>query len=162
MQVAARILLTCEPSVDSFHAKSYSEVPPEHKSKYAAWETPEPVFWTKHGYVVVRVDERGLGQSPGVLDTMSRGTSECFFHVVEWAAAQSWSSGKVGLLGISYYAGMNLLPDALCYQCIALIICISRRRLIQLDTHRKPMARSCASTERVGGHHPMGRNVGLL
>lgn len=100
-----RILLTVVCFADSFHAKSYSEVPKEHKSKYVAWETPEPVFWTKNGYVVVRVDERGLGQSPGVLDTMSRGTSECFFHVVEWAAAQSWSSGKVGLLGISYYAG---------------------------------------------------------
>lgn len=36
---------------------------------------------------------------------MSRGTSEAFYDVVEWAAEQSWSSGKVGLLGISYYAG---------------------------------------------------------
>jgi predicted acyl esterase len=36
---------------------------------------------------------------------MSRGTSEAFFDVVEWAAEQPWSSGKVGLLGISYYAG---------------------------------------------------------
>jgi predicted acyl esterase len=41
----------------------------------------------------------------GKLDTMSRGTSEAFFDVVEWAAEQPWSSGKVGLLGISYYAG---------------------------------------------------------
>lgn len=89
----------------SFHADSFNEVNPEHKSKYSAWETPDPVFWTKHGYVVVRADERGLGQSPGLLDTMSRGTSECFFDVVEWAADQPWSSGKVGLLGISYYAG---------------------------------------------------------
>ncbi|WAO90181.1 PepX-C domain-containing protein [Fusarium falciforme] len=88
-----------------FHAKSYSDVPDEHRSKYAAWETPEPTFWTKNGYAVVRADERGLGQSPGLLDTMSRGTSECFFDVVEWAASQPWSSGKVGLLGISYYAG---------------------------------------------------------
>lgn len=30
-------------------------------------------------------------------------TSECFFDVVEWA------SGKRGLLGISYYAGMSLV-----------------------------------------------------
>ncbi|KAF8865709.1 alpha/beta-hydrolase [Acephala macrosclerotiorum] len=90
---------------ETFHPNSFSEVNPEHKSKYSAWETPDPVFWTKHGYVVVRADERGLGQSPGVLDTMSRGTSECFFDVVEWAAEQPWSSGKVGLLGISYYAG---------------------------------------------------------
>lgn len=36
---------------------------------------------------------------------MSRGTSEAFFDVVEWCAEQPWSSGKVGLLGISYYAG---------------------------------------------------------
>lgn len=54
---------------------------------------------------MVRADERGTGQSPGKLDTMSRGTSEAFFEVVEWCAEQSWSSGKVGLLGISYYAG---------------------------------------------------------
>ena len=88
-----------------FFKGSFDEVNPEHKSKYSAWETPDPVYWTKRGYVVVRADERGLGQSPGLLDTMSRGTSECFFDVVEWSAEQPWSSGKVGLLGISYYAG---------------------------------------------------------
>ncbi|KAH0010652.1 alpha/beta-hydrolase, partial [Aureobasidium melanogenum] len=88
-----------------FHAKSFSEVNPEHKSEHSAWETPDPAFWTKNGYAVVRADERGLGQSPGLLDTMSRGTSEAFFDVVEWAAEQEWSSGKVGLLGISYFAG---------------------------------------------------------
>ncbi|RSM17873.1 hypothetical protein CDV31_003299 [Fusarium ambrosium] len=88
-----------------FHPKSFSEVNPQHKSEHSAWETPDPGFWTKHGYAVVRADERGLGQSPGLLDTMSRGTSEAFFDVVEWAADQPWSSGKVGLLGISYYAG---------------------------------------------------------
>jgi putative CocE/NonD family hydrolase len=36
---------------------------------------------------------------------MSRSTSVAFFQVVEWAAEQSWSNRKVGLLGISYYAG---------------------------------------------------------
>lgn len=89
----------------SFHPKSFSEVNPEHHSDHSAWETPDPAFWTRYGYVVVRADERGLGQSPGFLDTMSRGTSEAFFDLVEWAAEQPWSSGKVGLLGISYYAG---------------------------------------------------------
>lgn len=89
----------------SFALKSYNEVNPEHHSAHSAWETPDPGFWTKHGYAVVRADERGLGQSPGVLDTMSRGTSEAFVDVVEWAAEQPWSNGKVGLLGISYYAG---------------------------------------------------------
>lgn len=54
---------------------------------------------------MVRADERGTGQSPGVLDTMSYSTSRAFADLVEWAAEQPWSSGKVGLLGISYYGG---------------------------------------------------------
>ncbi|KAL3428856.1 Alpha/Beta hydrolase protein [Aspergillus tetrazonus] len=90
---------------EDFAAQSYNEVNPEHHSAHSAWETPDPGFWTRHGYAVVRADERGLGQSPGHLDTMSRSTSEAFVDVVEWAADQPWSNGKVGLLGISYYAG---------------------------------------------------------
>ncbi|KAJ5953537.1 hypothetical protein N7454_000433 [Penicillium verhagenii] len=88
-----------------FHADSFSEVNPEQKSEHSSWETPDPKYWTSQGYAVVRADERGTGQSVGKLDTMSRGTSEAFFDVVEWAAEQEWSNGKVGLLGISYYAG---------------------------------------------------------
>jgi predicted acyl esterase len=102
-----------------FHPASFSEVNPEHKSEHSAWETPDPGYWTSHDYAVVRVDERGLGQSPGLLDTMSRGTSEAFFDAVEWAADAPWSSGKVGLLGISYFAGSQwrvaaLQPKGLC------------------------------------------------
>lgn len=89
----------------SFHPQSFSELNPEQKSVHSAWETPDPAFWTKNGYAVVRADERGTGQSPGLLDTMSRSTAEAFVEVVEWCAEQTWSSGKVGLLGISYYAG---------------------------------------------------------
>ncbi|KAL8359165.1 hypothetical protein RB601_008026 [Gaeumannomyces tritici] len=88
-----------------FHPKSFSEVNPKHKSAHSAWETPDPGFWTAHGYAVVRADERGTGQSPGLLDTMSRGTTDAFCDLIEWAADQAWSSGKVGLLGVSYYAG---------------------------------------------------------
>lgn len=38
----------------SFVDSSFSEVNAEHKSKYSAWETPDSIFWTKNGYVVVR------------------------------------------------------------------------------------------------------------
>ncbi|KIW19377.1 hypothetical protein PV08_03672 [Exophiala spinifera] len=88
-----------------FHASSFGEVPEEHHSPHSAWETPDPGYWTKHEYAIVRADEVGLGQSPGVLNTMSRDTSLAFKDVIEWVAVQPWSSGKVGLLGISYYAG---------------------------------------------------------
>ncbi|KAM0268882.1 hypothetical protein ACHAQH_009885 [Verticillium albo-atrum] len=88
-----------------FHPKSFSEVNEEQESEHSAWETPDLGYWTRNGYAVVRADERGHGQSTSLLDTMSRGTSEAFFDVVEWAAEQPWSNGKLGLLGISYYAG---------------------------------------------------------
>ena len=91
--------------MNSFHPKSFSELNPEHKSQNSAWETPDPAFWTSHGYVVLRVDERGCGQSPGMLDSMSSTTCDGFVDVIEWASEQPWSSGKIGLLGISYYAG---------------------------------------------------------
>jgi putative CocE/NonD family hydrolase len=40
-----------------------------------------------------------------MLDTMSSGTCDAFCQAIEWAAEQPWSVGRVGLLGISYYAG---------------------------------------------------------
>ncbi len=95
----------------SFHAQSFSELPDEHKSSHSAWETPDPGYWTQRGYAIVRADEVGLGQSPGFMDTMSASTSECFKDVIEWAAEQSWSTGKIGLLGISYYAGTQYEPS---------------------------------------------------
>ncbi|KEF62416.1 uncharacterized protein A1O9_00388 [Exophiala aquamarina CBS 119918] len=88
-----------------FHLKSYVEVNPKHQSAHSSFETPDPGFWTAHNYSVLRADEVGTGQSPGVLDTMSRSTSDAFADVIEWASEQAWSNGKVGLLGISYYAG---------------------------------------------------------
>jgi len=96
-----------------FHESSFSEVNPEQKSAHSAWEVPDPGYWTSQGYACLRVDERGLGQSPGLLDTMSKSTCEAFFDAIEWAAEQPWSSGKVGLLGISYYAGSQWRVAAL-------------------------------------------------
>ena len=36
---------------------------------------------------------------------MSKTTSDAFADVIEWASEQTWSNGKVGLVGISYFAG---------------------------------------------------------
>ncbi|KAL8276718.1 hypothetical protein RQP46_010897 [Phenoliferia psychrophenolica] len=88
-----------------FHVQSYREIPDEQKSEHSAWEVPHPEYWVSQGYVVVRIDERGIGASPGFLDTMSDQTSSDFAECIEWAADQPWSTGKIGLLGISYYGG---------------------------------------------------------
>jgi len=54
----------------------------------------------------VRVDSRGCGCSPGVIDHFSPRETKDFHDCIEWAGVQPWSSGKVGLNGISYY-GIN-------------------------------------------------------
>jgi uncharacterized protein len=72
--------------------------------KYLVFETPDPEVWTREGYVVVKVDSRGAGKSPGRLDVNSPAEFRDFHDAIEWAGVQPWSNGKVGLLGISYYA----------------------------------------------------------
>jgi predicted acyl esterase len=71
---------------------------------YLTWETVDPEIWVPWGYAVVRVDSRGAGRSPGHLDLFSPREVHDYYEAIEWAAAQSWSTCKVGLCGISYYA----------------------------------------------------------
>ncbi len=72
--------------------------------QYTAWETPDPEHWVPDGYAVVRIDARGWGRSPGYIDPYAMRGSRDFHDCIEWAGTQPWSSGKVGLLGISYFA----------------------------------------------------------
>jgi len=73
---------------------------------YQAWEVTDPERWVPHGYVVVRVDSRGAGWSPGVLWPRNPLEYDDIAESVEWAGIQPWSSGRVGIMGISYYAVM--------------------------------------------------------
>jgi predicted acyl esterase len=84
----------------------YPDILEGSTSKYQNWEVTDPERWVPHGYAVVRVDSRGAGWSEGVLDPMTPLETEDFCQSIEWAAAQSWCTGVVGVLGISYYANM--------------------------------------------------------
>jgi predicted acyl esterase len=90
---------------------------------YQSWEVVDPEKWVPDGYVCVRVDSRGAGRSPGTIDPFSPRETKDFYHCIEWAGVQPWSSGKVGLNGISYY-GINqwhvasLQPPHLAAMCI--------------------------------------------
>ncbi len=68
------------------------------------WEVVDPERWVPSGYAVVRVDSRGAGRSPGYLDLLSPRETMDLYHCIEWAGTRPWSSGRVGLTGISYYA----------------------------------------------------------
>lgn len=82
----------------------HPDVLAQSSGKYLNWETVDPERWVPDGYAVLRIDSRGAGRSPGFLDPRSPREVEDIAQCIEWAAAQPWSSGKVGMSGISYYA----------------------------------------------------------
>ena len=91
-------------------------------NKYQNWETVDPEKWVPDRYACVRVDSRGAGRSPGYLDVWSAQEARDFYECIEWAGTQRWSNGKVGLLGVSYYAinqwqGAALQPPHLAAIC---------------------------------------------
>jgi predicted acyl esterase len=56
--------------------------------------------WTKAGFAFVVQDCRGKGKSEGAYHPFVEDPQDGF-DTVEWAAKQSWSSGKVGMYGAS-------------------------------------------------------------
>lgn len=55
------------------------------------------------GFAFCRLDIRGTGSSPGIaLDEYTAQESLDGYGAVEWLAAQPWSSGNIGMWGISY------------------------------------------------------------
>lgn len=76
---------------------------PDHKP-YENHESVDTFVWVPHGYAVLRVDEAGIGRSPGVLRPWSRQGALNYVDTIEWSGTQSWSNGNVGTNGISYYA----------------------------------------------------------
>jgi predicted acyl esterase len=70
------------------------------------WREVGPVEWyvEEHGYAYVHIDVRGSGKSEGVYGLLDRAEQQDYYEMVEWAARQPWSNGKVGGIGQSYYA----------------------------------------------------------
>jgi uncharacterized protein len=73
-------------------------------STLTGWEAPDPAWWTAQGFAVVNCDLRGAGTSDGVCDLLSDQEGEDVYDLIEWAAAQPWSTGSVGMIGVSYLA----------------------------------------------------------
>lgn len=88
----------------SFQYRILRQTGPVCFSSLTTWEAPDPAWWVKQGYAVVNCDLRGAGTSDGVGSLMSDQEGEDIHDLVEWAGAQPWSTGSVGLLGVSYLA----------------------------------------------------------
>lgn len=64
------------------------------------WARAEPFL--SHGYAFVSADMRGTGASDGWMNNFSTVLRDDGKHLVDWIADQSWSDGKVGMIGGSY------------------------------------------------------------
>ena len=80
----------------------------------AARDYPVHSWFAAHGYVSVRVDIRGFGASEGTPTDREYSEQEQLDgeQVIAWLAAQPWSTGKVGMFGISW-GGFNSIQLAM-------------------------------------------------
>ena len=78
----------------------------------AARDEPLGSWFAGHGYAYARVDIRGTGDSDGVItDEYAPQEQDDALEVIAWLAEQPWSTGAVGMVGISW-GGFNGLQVA--------------------------------------------------
>jgi putative CocE/NonD family hydrolase len=94
-------------------------------------------YFAAHGYACVRVDIRGCGDSDGILmgEYLAQEQDDAL-EVLAWIAAQPWSDGGAGMIGLSW-TGFNGLQVAYRRppQLKAVISCCSTDDRYDEDTH---------------------------
>lgn len=90
---------------------------PQPRDKSLIWdgtiEAGDTGYLVSRGYVHVIADVRGTGDSEGEYVGMcGKSDGEDGYDLVEWIARQPWCSGKVGMIGISYLAGIQIYVAA--------------------------------------------------
>lgn len=80
-------------------------------SEATPWEAIDPNDWCPRDYVVVACDSRGFGRSDVAgqrgapkASILSEQEAKDYYDLIEWCAAQPWSNGRVGTVGVSYLA----------------------------------------------------------
>ncbi|MBV9467110.1 MAG: CocE/NonD family hydrolase [Solirubrobacterales bacterium] len=82
--------------------------------EHVIFEGSDPTFWCPRGYAIVNADPRGTWHSEGeaTFADQTQEAADCY-DAIEWAAAQEWSSGKVGMTGVSYLTYIQWFVAAL-------------------------------------------------
>ena len=65
-------------------------------------------FFVPRGYVHVIANARGTSGSGGTWTLLDRQEREDLYDLIEWIAVQPWCNGNVGMLGVSYFAMVQL------------------------------------------------------
>jgi uncharacterized protein len=77
--------------------------PYRHEDNTRRRDSVRHPYFAKQGYASLRIDIRGSGSSDGViLDEYSEREQQDICEALAWVAAQPWSTGSVGMIGISW------------------------------------------------------------
>jgi putative CocE/NonD family hydrolase len=116
LELSANLWLP-EPAVDGTGPRRFPailEMIPYRKDDWRAASDESRGEWlAARGFALCRLDIRGTGSSPGIaLDEYTARETRDGYDAVEWLARQPWSTGKVGMWGISY-GGFTAIQVAL-------------------------------------------------
>ncbi len=84
-------------------------------------ESGDPNFYVRRGYVMAIATIRGTRGSSGVFGNIEPDpqTVDDLAQAIEWLGHQSWSSGKVGMNGVSYFSIIAKRVAMLAPPCLA-------------------------------------------
>ena len=93
-----------EPSNNYGLYKDRALMKQKESTGFATFEGPEPDYWVSNGYIVAVADSRGATNSEGYIRQFGNEEGLDIYDTIEWLGTQSWSSGKVGMVGNSWLA----------------------------------------------------------
>jgi uncharacterized protein len=101
-RLSARLWLP--PEAESQPVPAVVEVSPyRHEDNTRRRDSVRHPYFAERGYASLRIDIRGSGASDGVLqDEYSEQEREDVCSALAWVAAQPWSTGSVGMIGLSW------------------------------------------------------------
>ena len=129
-RLAARLWLP--PEAESRPVPAVVEVSPyRHDDHTRRRDLVRHPYFAEHGYASLRVDIRGSGSSDGVLrDEYTELEQRDVCETLAWIAAQPWSMGSVGMIGISWGGFAALQAAALAPPALkaVIVVCASADR----------------------------------
>jgi len=89
-------------------------------SKWTGFEAPDPLFWTRAGFVVMQADVRGLHKSEGDAGVPTDQDAQDYYELIEWVARQGLAAllaatalGRASFLARRFVILAALMPSFL-------------------------------------------------
>jgi len=110
VRLSARIWLPEDAEADPVPA-IVEYIPYRHRDFTLPRDEMIHPWFAGHGYAAIRLDTRGAGNSEGKpLDEYVAQEQDDMLEALAWIAAQPWSTGSVGMIGISWggFSGLQV------------------------------------------------------